>query len=404
VPTVATQAPPPTPLPTSVQATSLGDEPLGWSSDGTRLLIVRDGQLIVLHGDGSETQLTTGVVGINDAWITPDGSHVVFAGGIGQYSAGQEGECCEQYGLFTVDADGGPLEILVEPGDSQLEETALSPDGTRLAYVQGGGDHGHRVWMVNIDGTEAHEVVANDVTLGAGHVGGIAWSPAGDRLALLLEGFIWTFAPDGSGFTHGSSVSEFCFPGHPEADCGSSHHTVAPVPSPTNTAASAGEVTALVSNFLDARVAGEGAEEYLNAPTDDLPLLYAASTGASYERTEFEPVLGYEWPYSLTAFKVRLFAGDTVVEQLVFKSLEDDRLALEYVSDGFGTDIAPTTEDGRPIAVPYEAFDGQATLNVAHPWVYRYARTTIQLIPDDPGLQPTTDIDISFCIIEIIIS
>ena len=82
-------------------------------------------------------------------------------------------------------------------------------------------------------------------------------------------------------------------------------------------------VTELLNAFLQARVAGEGAEKYLLPVSGDStslpPLLYATTSGAPYERAEFEPVPGIEWPYGWTAFKVRLFAGDTVVEQLFFR-------------------------------------------------------------------------------------
>ncbi|MEO5940375.1 MAG: hypothetical protein ABIZ72_05410, partial [Candidatus Limnocylindrales bacterium] len=61
--------------------------PLGWSSDGTELLFMRedptdqsfpyDRQLFILHADGTETQVTPEPVG--GAAISPDGSRVVFA-------------------------------------------------------------------------------------------------------------------------------------------------------------------------------------------------------------------------------------------------------------------------------------------------------------------------------------
>ncbi len=45
--------------PTAVQLTSGGGTALGWSSDGTRLLVQKgDENLFVLHADGSETQVT----------------------------------------------------------------------------------------------------------------------------------------------------------------------------------------------------------------------------------------------------------------------------------------------------------------------------------------------------------
>ena len=165
--------------------------------------------------------------------------------------------------------------------------------------------------------------------------------------------------------------------------------TASPSTSPRPTAPPLeAKVTKLLSGFLEARVAGEGAQQYLNPPEEDIPLLYATTSGAPYERAEFEQVLGYEWPYEWTAFTVRLFAGDTVVEQLFFTPTG---LGLEYEKDGFGTDIAPTTEDGQPVAAPYTYFDGEVTLQAAHPWIFHSGWAAGRLIPEGPGVQPTTD-------------
>jgi hypothetical protein len=163
-----------------------------------------------------------------------------------------------------------------------------------------------------------------------------------------------------------------------------------PSPSPTTPPPSEPEVIGLLSSFLEARVAGEGAQRYLSIPEEDVPLLYATTSGAPYDRAEFERVLGTEWPYGYTAFTVRLFAGDTVVEQLFFAP-PDGRLGLEYQVDGFGTDIAPTTEDGQPVTVPYAYFDGGVTLQAAHPWIMSDYDPVGLLIPDGPGVSPTTD-------------
>lgn len=167
-----------------------------------------------------------------------------------------------------------------------------------------------------------------------------------------------------------------------------------PAPQPSEQVAppsTAEDVASLLDGFLEARIVGEGAEPYItaDAPDDQVPLLYATTSGARYERAEFERVDGIEWPYAWTAFKVRLFAGETIVEQLVFVSDEDGRLGLGYVPDGFGTDIVPTTENGLPVAAPYDAFEGEVTLYVAHPWVSRYGTGSIKLIPE--GARPTTD-------------
>ena len=167
--------------------------PLAWSRDGTRLLLRRQG-LVVLNADGSETRLTrdwlTDSQYVRTAAISPDGSLVVFATIDGSGNTGA---------VYSVDADGGSPEVLlVHDG---LEGVTFSPDGTQIAYLSGRGDSSHRVSVMNADGSNVHEIVANDVTLRPGHDHGLAWSPAGDRIALGIEGNFYTFAPDGSGFT-----------------------------------------------------------------------------------------------------------------------------------------------------------------------------------------------------------
>jgi hypothetical protein len=166
--------------------------------------------------------------------------------------------------------------------------------------------------------------------------------------------------------------------------------TQPPTAEPTTPPSAAPEVTALLNGFLDARVAGAGAQQYLNVPEEDVPVLYATTSGAPYERAEFEQVRGITWPYGFTAFKLRLFAGDTVVEQLFFTA-SDGPMEIAYQPDGFGTDIAPTTEDGQPVAVPYNFSDGEVTLPAAHPWVFHDGSPVIRLIPEGPGVRPTTD-------------
>lgn len=192
-----------------VQLTSDRAEPRGWSSDGTELLIeandpskgVQLGHLSILHADGSVTPVTTDPMWILGATISPDGSRVVFAGDTGEIP-----ECCTDKGLYAVDADGGPAEVLLEAQEDMVYEPTFSPDGTQIAYVTGGGDHTHHVWVIDADGSDAHEIVFNEWTNVGGHVNGLAWSPAGDRIAIGLEA-IYTFAPDGSDFkrviTHG---------------------------------------------------------------------------------------------------------------------------------------------------------------------------------------------------------
>jgi hypothetical protein len=173
--------------------------PLGWSSDGTELLFARtdgdplfpQGHLYILHADGSETRLTRDPMRIADATIAPDGTRVVFA--------------ASDETLYLVDAEGGRPVRLPVPLDGSAP--TFSPDGMQIAYLVTGDDEEGHVWVADVDGSEAHEILAIEATAFRG-VSGLQWSPAGDRLAIGLgmargggRPAIYTFAPDGSDFT-----------------------------------------------------------------------------------------------------------------------------------------------------------------------------------------------------------
>jgi Tol biopolymer transport system component len=162
-------------------------DPLGWSSDGTRLLIESDEGLHVLHADGTRTQVTDWWDDFRNGAISPDGSQIVFDRQTFGY----------RDALYRVDANGGEAELLWESVVGDIRAPTFSPDGTQIAWVDGAGDNGHSVWVMNADGSNAHQIVTNN--LDSGHVRGLAW--AGDRIALGFEGFIYTFKSDGSDFT-----------------------------------------------------------------------------------------------------------------------------------------------------------------------------------------------------------
>jgi hypothetical protein len=142
------------------------------------------------------------------------------------------------------------------------------------------------------------------------------------------------------------------------------------------------EATAVLRAFLQARVDGEGAEEYVHAPADpQIPLLYATTSDAPYERFEFELVQGPVWPSGWMEFKVRLFAeAGTGVEQPFFVDRgEDGRLVLLYGT--LEDQDVPTTENGEPLAEPYSILDGEVTFGVPPPWYefFDYGPETIAL-------------------------
>ena len=136
------------------------------------------------------------------------------------------------------------------------------------------------------------------------------------------------------------------------------------------------EATALVEAFLQARVDGEGAEEYLSPATSQIPLLYATTSGDPYERSEFELVQGPVWPGGWREFTVRLFAtgASTVVEQpFLVERDEDGRPVLVYMTldpfeGSFGMGDVLTRENGGGLVEPYEFLDGEVIFDAAWPW------------------------------------
>ena len=154
-------------------------------------------------------------------------------------------------------------------------------------------------------------------------------------------------------------------------DNGAGRNQVRQVVPPTDA-----EATALLEAFLQARVDGEGAEEYLSPATSQIPLLYAATSGDPYERSEFELVQGPVWPGGWREFTVRLFAAgaSTVVEQpFLVERDEDGRPVLVYGTldpfEGlFGMGDVLTRENGGGLVEPYEFLDGEVTFDAAWPW------------------------------------
>ena len=176
--------------------------PLGWSSDGTELLFMRKDptqtfpfatNLFILHADGTETQLTKDGIEMWGATIAPDGSRVVYA------ARDVDAARSVPPSLFAVDAKGGQPIRIADEG----ERPTFSPDGSQIAYGVNNTGVAH-VWVADADGSDAHEILADEPTFLAG-VDELAWSPTGDRIAMgnSLEGHaaIYTFAPDGSDFT-----------------------------------------------------------------------------------------------------------------------------------------------------------------------------------------------------------
>jgi hypothetical protein len=134
------------------------------------------------------------------------------------------------------------------------------------------------------------------------------------------------------------------------------------------------EIEASMGAFLQARIAGEGAEALVDFfPMDpweaervdrEIPLLYATSSGAPYVRAESSLSEGPAWPSGTMWYEVRLFSRDdeTVVAQRF--SLERDDAGRWRVVYHF----EPGTEDGIPVAVTFAFLDGAVTYRARPPF------------------------------------
>ncbi len=124
------------------------------------------------------------------------------------------------------------------------------------------------------------------------------------------------------------------------------------------------QATERLKDFLDARVAGVGAENRIDVYGDwvgrEIPLLYATTSGSPYERYEFERVDGPEWPYGgYIKFAVRLFAEDgTVVEQPIESHWDGGRSV--GLKGGLALN-AVTTENGALVPMLHAQIDGEVT-------------------------------------------
>jgi hypothetical protein len=131
--------------------------------------------------------------------------------------------------------------------------------------------------------------------------------------------------------------------------------------------------------FLAARVAGSGAEWgaewYVKVDGNgNVPLLYATTSGAPYERYEIERVGEPRWPDGWMTFSARLFADDdaTVVEQGI----------VGLPSAGFRLDANSTTENGQPVVLSYTSADGEVTVSAPGPWSMWWPEMSEQLALD----------------------
>jgi Tol biopolymer transport system component len=179
-----------------------------WSPDG-RLAFVRapffmwtQEELIVASADGNDPVSVAGGMDISQPAWSPDGSRIAFVEGAINL-AYEDVLSCPQTGfarLFLADvatATNGPLLDLVAPdGCPILSTPQWSPDGSRIALASRG------VYLVDVASGSLTELVAPTDAVA------VAWSPDGQRLAVTAaptdgepSGRVLVVGADGQGLT-----------------------------------------------------------------------------------------------------------------------------------------------------------------------------------------------------------
>lgn len=198
--------------------------PIAWSPDGTRLLyedaaglwltdssgtVLRSFPFEPLCGLGSPCHSYT---------FSPDGTRLAFVRPVVRDPAANEsviaildlatGQIIELDSTYSATSaqTGSPCRDGCSSGDNYAVD--WSPDGTRLIFGrQGIGAGDDTLFIVNVDGSDLHEIVALDL-----HAIGPRWSPDGSEIAFVSKtnpdwgGDVYMVRPDGTGLRRLTTV------------------------------------------------------------------------------------------------------------------------------------------------------------------------------------------------------
>ncbi len=179
------------------------DGGLRWSPDGTRVAFYSFVQAVLgfmwvansdgsdgtpvlqsIHPAGPEVQCAGGFPG---AWF-PDGERILYRGSHGESKALQ---------ICSANADGSDIQLIFSEPNTMSLFPALSPDGTRIAFVSNRDGNGE-IYVIDADGKNLRRVTKDE-----GEDSNPTWSPDGEWIAFAsnrdgdLE--IYVVRPDGKG-------------------------------------------------------------------------------------------------------------------------------------------------------------------------------------------------------------
>jgi Tol biopolymer transport system component len=193
---------------------------LGWSPDGTRLLLIQvtrcpdgdcdGGDLYVVDSDGSHlTRLSpkgTFVSCCDPASWSPDGSQVAF-GAQSLDAAGVRDFL--RSAVYLARSDGSHVKAITEPG-AFTEGAEWSPNGDWIVFNKKSGPVGVKgsdLYLIHPDGSSLHAITGGGAAGKSDNVGAV-WSPDGRRLLFdsvpggpVKRGDLWIVDLDGTGLT-----------------------------------------------------------------------------------------------------------------------------------------------------------------------------------------------------------
>lgn len=172
--------------------TSESDSP-ALSQDRLKMAFVRKvsgkDQIFVAPIDGSTaTQITDGTFNDSSPTFSADGNTIVFVRDIDGAGNSQ---------IFSVPVIGGTVTQITSPTAGTLPHNfspVLSPDGTKLAFMQSPLGGSGTIMVSNADGTNAVSISGTGAT-------SPAWSPNGAKIAYSNAGVITVMNADGTGKT-----------------------------------------------------------------------------------------------------------------------------------------------------------------------------------------------------------
>lgn len=159
------------------------------SLDGKYVAYADTTGVYIRHIDTGEVrplQLAKGFDAVPAGWF-PDGTHLLLSSGGGAAQG--------RPSLWRVSILGGSPQQLME----NASEAAISPDGSKIAFLRGDAVGSLEIWIMGNDGSNLHRIVdatapGASIPLGYGtasqpltgvRLSAVAWSPEGKQLAYL---------------------------------------------------------------------------------------------------------------------------------------------------------------------------------------------------------------------------